>query len=636
MAYATATAKAYCNTGFSAANTPASPSVLQSAAGSVVDIGTINILPILGQAAGTIEVPAFAEIDTADYISISQNPAGTMAVRTSYWTIQGYSYVTVDTLSISIVLDAFLTIGGVTGITSISGIINRRTTKTDEYGVYDQSDPMLTPSEPLIFRAVADMPEQISGGYYTIILASFHLGKFGRLSAAQMGLTYGAAEQNVTCPNVPNLTNDAYTEIQCADRVYRLPAIAAFDGTNENVRTGISRARSIGVESGIIAQYLLPEILFEVTVGSDGLITAIKSGNDNTGVVNGPSCAPKLKFEYATVNNKRALYGDFNVMRLVSTSTGDQAEYDPATLRKTEAGVNLDYPEFEVFSDGRAHGKPYCYPRYFRGVRQQINNITSFITGMEWQAAPLAYDYASGAGMARMFFSQQTKVDSMNMGETMGTAAAQQLGRNIVGAITGAGTAGGYYAANQMAKPKGYEQLSMFDPPKTPMLTPSLITAASQIVGGYSSIMMGIGDSLRNFQVAANVYNRSRSLEEAKLLSSNYAVAPEIAFPPAESIRDFVGNRFRLYQITPTDNDLKRMDRILNMYGYKDVGSTLTLDDLSAGKYYSYVQASNIAMETSSMAAKWLKELVYEQFAAGIRIWKQKPDFALYDQNNRE
>ena len=308
MAYATANAKAYCNTGFSAANTPASPSVLQSAAGSTVDIGTINILPILGQAAGTIEVPAFAEIDTADYIAISQNPAGTMAVRTSYWTIQGYSYVTVDTLSISIVLDAFLTIGGITGITSISGIINRRTTKTDEYGVYDQSDPMLTPSEPLIFRAVADMPEQISGGYYTIILASFHLGKFGRLSAAQMGLTYGAAEQNVTCPNVPNLTNDAYTEIQCADRVYRLPAIAAFDGTNENVRTGISRARSIGVESGIIAQYLLPETLFEVTVGSDGLITAIKSGNDNTGVVNGPACAPKLKFEYATVNNKRALY----------------------------------------------------------------------------------------------------------------------------------------------------------------------------------------------------------------------------------------------------------------------------------------------------------------------------------------
>ena len=636
MAYATATAKAFCNTGFSAANTPASPSVLQSAAGSVVDIGTINILPILGQAAGTIEVPAFAEIDTADYIAISQNPAGTMAVRTSYWTIQGYSYVTVDTLSISIVLDAFFLFFCITGITSISGIINRRTTKTDEYGVYDQSDPMLTPSEPLIFRAVADMPEQISGGYYTIILASFHLGKFGRLSAAQMGLTYGAAEQNVTCPNVPNLTNDAYTEIQCADRVYRLPAIAAFDGTNENVRTGISRARSIGVESGIIAQYLLPETLFEVTVGSDGLITAIKSGNDNTGVVNGPACAPKLKFDYATVNNKRALYGDYNVMRLVSTSTGDQAEYDPATLRKTEAGVNLDYPEFEVFSDGRAHGKPYCYPRYFRGVRQQINNITSFITGMEWQAAPLAYDYASGAGMARMFFSQQTKVDSMNMGEQMGTAAAQQVGHNLIGGMLGGfnaglgGTGRWQYQKNPFEL-SGY-QVTGFKPGD---VAGAFLGVGSTVLNTTASTMMGIGDSLRNFQVASDVYNRSRSLEEAKLLAANYAVAPEIAFPPAESIRDFVGNRFRLYQITPTDNDLKRMDRILNMYGYKDVGSTLSLDDLSAGKYYSYVQASNIAMETSSMAAKWLKELVYEQFAAGIRIWKQKPDFTLYDQNNR-
>ena len=634
MAYATATAKAFCNTGFSAANTPASPSVLQSAAGSVVDIGTINILPILGQAAGTIEVPAFEAISECDYIAINQANFANIRNITTYWLVQGYSYVTADTLSISIVLDAFLTIGGVPGISKISGLVQRHTTKTDEYGAYDQADPMLTPAEPLIIRAKADMRPQT--GYYTIILASFHLGRFGSLDPAQMGLTYGPAEQNVTCPNIPPLTNDTFTEIQCASAVYKLPAIAAFDAANEDVRTGISRARSIGVESGIIAQYLLPQSLFSITKGSDGIISKIASGTNETGLSGGPDCQ-NMPYLYKTVNNKRVLYGDFNTVKIVSTATGEQTEYDPAHIKMGGAGTGgaHDYPIFKVFSDGRAHGKPYCYPLVYRGMTQEINNLSTFISGMEWQAAPLTYDYASGAGMSSMFFRQQTKIDSINMGEQMGTAAAQQLGRNIVGAITGGGTAGGYYAANQMAKPKGYEQLSMFDPPKPPMLTPSLITAASQIVGGYSSIMMGVGDSIRNFEVASDVYNRSRNLEEAKLLAANYAVAPEIAFPASESIRDFVGNMFRAYQITPSDSDLTRMDRILNMYGYQDVGAALSVADLSAGKYYSYVQAGNVEMTTAAPFAKWLKELVYQQFSAGVRIWKQKPDFALYDQNNR-
>ena len=634
MAYATANAKAFCNTGFSAANTPASPSVLQSAAGSVVDIGTINILPILGQAAGTIEVPAFEAISECDYIAINQANFANIRNITTYWLVQGYSYVTADTLSISIVLDAFLTIGGVPGISKISGLVQRHTTKTDEYGAYDQADPMLTPAEPLIIRAKADMKPQT--GYYTIILASFHLGRFGSLNPAQMGLTYGPEEQNVTCPNIPPLTNDTFTEIQCASAVYKLPAIAAFDAANEDVRTGISRARSIGVESGIIAQYLLPQSLFSITKGSDGIISKIASGTNETGLSGGPDCQ-NMPYLYKTVNNKRVLYGDYNTVKIVSTATGEQTEYDPAHIKMGGAGTGgaHDYPIFKVFSDGRAHGKPYCYPLVYRGMTQEINNLSTFISGMEWQAAPLTYDYASGAGMSSMFFRQQTKIDSINMGEQMGTAAAQQFGRNIVGAITGAGTAGGYYAANQMAKPKGYEQLSMFDPPKPPMLTPSLITAASQIVGGYSSIMMGGGDSIRSFEVASDVYNRSRNLEEAKLLAANYAVAPEIAFPASESIRDFVGNMFRAYQITPSDSDLTRMDRILNMYGYQDVGAALSVADLSAGKYYSYVQAGNVEMTTTAPFAKWLKELVYQQFSAGVRIWKQKPDFALYDQNNR-
>lgn len=635
MAYATATAKAFCNTGFSAANTPAYPSVLQEAAGSTVEIGTINILPILGQAAGTIEVPAFEAISECDYIAINQANFANIRNITTYWLVQGYSYVTADTLSISIVLDAFLTIGGVPGISNISGLVQRHTTKTDEYGAYDQSDPMLTPAEPLIIRAKADMTPQT--GYYTIILASFHLGRFGNLDPAQMGLTYGPTEQNVTCPNIPPLTNDTYTEIQCASAVYKLPAIAAFDATNEDVRTGISRARSIGVESGIIAQYLLPQSLFTVTNGEDGIISKIASGTNDTGLSGGPDCQ-NMPYIYKTVNNNRVLYGDYNTVKIVSTATGEQTEYDPAHIKMGGEGTGgaHDYPIFKVFSDGRAHGKPYCYPLVYRGIIQEINNLSTFISGMEWQAAPLTYDYSSGAGMSSMFFRQQTKIDSINMGEQMGTAAAQQLGHNVVGGLLG-GFSSGLQGSGRWQFQKNPFELSGYQVTgfKPGDVAGAFLGVGSTILNTTASTLMGIGDSIRNFEVATDVYNRSRNLEEAKLLASNYAVAPEIAFPASESIRDFVGNLFRAYQITPSDSDLSRMDRILNMYGYQDVGAALSIDDLSAGKYYSYVQAGSVEITTVVPFAKWLKELVYQQFSAGVRIWKQKPDFSLYDQNNR-
>ena len=637
MAYATANAKAFCNTGFSAANTPASPSVLQSAAGSTVDIGTINILPILGQAAGTIEVPAFEAISECDYIAINQANFANIRNITTYWLVQGYSYVTADTLSISIVLDAFLTIGGVPGISKISGLVQRHTTKTDEYGVYDQADPMLTPAEPLIIRAISDMPDQITAGYYTIILASFHLGRFGRLDPAQMGLTYGPEEQNVTCPNIPSLTNDTFTEIQCASAVYKLPAIAAFNAANDNVRTGIARARSIGIESGIIAQYLLPQSLFSIQTGEDGLITKISSGLTDSGITSGPNCQ-NMPFLYKDVNNKRVLYGAYNSVKIVSTATGEQTEYDPAHLRDNGEGTegSHDYPIFYIFSDGRAHGKPYCYPLFYRQTQQELNNLSTFISGMEWQAAPLSYDYASGSGFSSLFFRQQTKIDQLNMGETMGTAAAQQVGHNLVGGLLGGfnaglgGTGRWQYQKNPFEL-SGY-QVTGFKPGD---VAGAFLGVGSTVLNTTASTMMGIGDSLQNLQVAIDTYSRSRSLEEAKMLAQNYAVAPEIAFPASESIRDFVGNRFRAYQITPSDSDIERMDRILNMYGYKDVGAALSVADLSAGKYYSYVQAGNVEMTTVAPFAKWLKELVYQQFSAGVRIWKQKPDFALYDQNNR-
>ena len=87
--------------------------------------------------------------------------------------------------------------------------------------------------------------------------------------------------------------------------------------------------------------------------------------------------------------------------------------------------------------------------------------------------------------------------------------------------------------------------------------------------------------------------------------------------------------------VTPTDSDIERFDKILSQFGYLDASATLTTADLTAGKYFSYIEASNVQIQTSVGVDKTIKEMAEEQIASGIRIWKQRPDFSLYNSSNR-
>ena len=112
-------------------------------------------------------------------------------------------------------------------------------------------------------------------------------------------------------------------------------------------------------------------------------------------------------------------------------------------------------------------------------------------------------------------------------------------------------------------------------------------------------------------------------------------VAPELHFAPSESVRDFVGNGVIVGFCTPQDTDIARMDKILNMFGYLDAGTDLTLADLTAGKYYSYIEATDIAIQANVPVSKAIKESCEAMLSSGVRIWKQRPDFSLYSVSNR-
>ena len=610
MAYSTASVTAFCGTGFSMINTPANETVLTNSATSIVDLGVINCLSLIGKKSGVIRVKAFANIATGDYLRIifSDNPIA------SYWIVTNYEYLSGDTLSLSIVPDGFLTCGGTTGITSISGYVNRHTVTDDTYGKYNQSDDMLVPSQNLVFRSIDKFGEKSeSEEYYNIVLSTINLLELGAKDAEDMGLTYGniASGERVTVPQIPQIPVSWKTKVFYGNYEYEIPGAFCFDldgtatgsSTSYPIREGIARARALGVEGGIIAMYALPKSKFTctipqttITIGPisvtlQALITEIKPAQGAT-----LHHTTSINFNYATVNNKRALYGDYHTVQVASMASGEVAEYEIDDLYSPTAkntGVVID----EV-GDGRAHGKPYFFPHYFKDKVQAVDAMFSAIAGLEWQNVPIVFQYSSGEGIQRNRYFANTKIDATNMIETQANAWANQIVRSGV----------------DMAK------------------------SAPTIVGGLNAGLnagIAMGELYNQQMLDTNQFIRARELEKKDLMIKTRVVAPQISFPVSESVRDFVGNGVVVAFITPTDTDLARFDKILTMYGYKDAGSTLTLADLTAGRYFSYIEATGVQIQTSVGVDKTMKEMAEEQIASGIRIWKQRPDFSLYNSSNR-
>lgn len=610
MAYSTASVTAFCGTGFSMINTPANATVLSNSATAVVDLGIINCLSLIGKKSGVIRVHSFNQIATCDYVRIifSDNPIA------SYWLVTNYEYLSGDTLSLSLVLDGFLTCGGITGITSISGYVNRHTVTDDTYGKYNQSDDMLVPSQNLVFRSIDKFGENSeSEEYYNIVLSTINLLELGARDAEDMGLTYGdiASGEGVTVPQIPQIPDTWKTKVFYGNYEYEIPGAFCFDldgtatgsSTSYPIREGIARARSLGVEGGIIAIYALPKSKFKCTIPQKtitigpisvtlkALITEIKPAQDAT-----LQHTTSINFNYASVNNKRALYGDYHTVQVASMASGEVAEYEIDDLyspTSQNTGVVID----EV-GDGRAHGKPYFFPHYFKDKVQAVDAMFSAIAGLEWQNVPIVFQYSSGEGIQRNRYFANTKIDATNMIESQANAWANQIVRSGV----------------DMAK------------------------SAPTIVGGLNAGLnagIAMGELYNQQMLDTNQFIRARELEKKDLMIDTRVVAPQISFPVSESVRDFVGNGVVVAFITPTDTDINRFDRILTQFGYKDAGTTLNLSDLTAGRYFSYIEATGVQIQTSVGVDKTIKEMAEEQIASGIRIWKQRPDFSLYNSSNR-
>lgn len=587
----------YKNTGFNAINIPDSPDLLEGMTSQTLP--ALNILQDWGLSSVRVRVPSDFDISTVDYCKIGNE----------FYAVGAPQMLSSDVAELPLTYDAVTSAGGPSSITFLDGLTERHTVNDDTMFKYTQDDEYMAPRESLqlVFGGMKFKTTDAEG-YNVVANATIDLATLGTnsinntLSSKTYTDTDGA--NSVTVPEVPyppiNTGYLLYDSTGSSDtvRATNSPGTEAFNASQEYVKEGMATARALGIESGITAQVAYPANMVDIVedTASGGIASVRgKTLTESSG----------LPFSYATADNNRVLYGNFNKYGIIS-ATGAKGEYLPEQINDGN-----DSPYLKLRADPRADGKPYFRFSTYLSDSSDENFFNSCIEGRPWRNVPLVYTSASNSILDTANFtnSAQQASSAYNYQQAQSNLTSQrQMVTGIASAVSGLAGA----AANAA------------DPAKF------VSGIADTVMGGINTYYDMKSTEMQRAQ-AENQYDLQREKELQNFGWSQSVVVPTVMFPfNADVVRDFIGNGVFVYRYRYSDNDITRIDKILTMYGYKDT-VPLTSSLFTYRTNFDYVRANGVSI--GGDIANWKKALIAQQLNAGVRVWHVKPNPSYYTNN---
>lgn len=586
------------NTGFDKDNPPANPSLLTQF--NYVDIPAINALQMSRLTSVCIKATE-DQVQNADYCYISDG------TQFFYYAVLDYHMEKPDTCTLLIDMAYILSAGGISSNDwdIIDGITERHhiAKTSDLIFAYTEEDPLLVPSKPLdlVFKpCIANTP---SSNDKVIIEAAIDLPGLATNTPDAVAYTTSGGESCVV-PELPDLTDTSTatmnTDPSDITQVASIPAPATayYDYSNPNVKKGLARARSLGIESGaIISQYVLPANCGTVDLGSyvSGLIDKIE-GTMTTVVAMSDD---DYKYQYETVNNNRIFAGAFNKYGLIAVASGNSVEFNPEDIYM----VNDLSPNVVEITDPRPKGCPYFRFEYYK--HNKANFFLNCIKGLNWQNAPLLYTDKSGSEIDSVKFDTELSMMEANTrlqteamkGKMYSEAVNQSLNIAMKAGMTNVGDkrAGG-----------------------------GLVSQAAGMA--FDQVSGAINDyyTLKNMQDKL-FYDEAQRAQDYYI--SQRIVTPQIMFPRSEGLRDALGNGCYAYRYKLNALDVTKFDKLLTMFGYR-ITEPLTKSMLNVRSKFNYVKAGHVSVGGS--LPKWFREGIARELESGKRFWKVPVDTALY------
>lgn len=624
--------KLYNSSGFSKENIPESPQLLEQL--EYLEIQSLNILQDRFLSEVSLRVQ-YEDVKNCDYCQVGN----------TYYFITNILSTSKDICKIFLTLDSLTTAGGIVNLDFLDGITERHHTGTEEtFGKYTEDDPLLSCTEPLQITSYTEFIPDPKGNTY--VESTVDLKVMGQQTESK---TYtdpnSGLEVTVPCTvSVPHSTkyginkpSDGTTpKIEFPEISGRCTFFSSTNGIdggvieNEYIKSGIQRCRDLGIESSILNQYT-------VSVDYSGGINGSTENPDiisMDGTFKDSGITPDEGFNFIydeNVKNLRILYGLNNQYEILCPN-GNSGLYKPEDIYNEDEEETI-YPHIWIFSDVRPDGSPFFRFKYLNKSGVELGKncqtiLNGCIKGSQWNSVPLTFTQKSGNRLDLYNFNSELKEFNV-------AAAQQNIGNEI--ALFSSGF-------NMLTSPLtlglGGQQAEAVGMGPMPVNRASSknYTQSLNNLNEMTQTMGGIGGSIGNF--AQNVVNSQfiPYLQENSLHKmytnfgfSQHVTVPQVMFPfQSDTLRDILNNGFVTFRYRPSDNDLKRQDKLLTMYGYRHT-DIFKKEYLTNRTNFNYIKCFNLSILTN--IPQWLKEGCIAQLEGGVRVWHVLPDDSYYNNN---
>lgn len=667
----TATVTAYINTGFSGINVPDSPALLENNA-QRKQLSVINCLPLSGQVNVSIRVKDYPELHETDYIKMEFS-----GDNTTYWAkVDGYVYLSSDTVEISLTMDYWLTLGGIGNVSSISGMTKRVhiPKANDTLFAYTEPDEMINPAKPLKTVCDPDYDMSIINSHphsddVIVLLSTLDLYAIGRLYETTVDDNSNPVENAVVLYKDYTYLDPVTQQQVTEKKTITIPKLYTYEDVNYDnfVRTwGLSdttkynnfKANPNGVLKGWMPNpnsgnwYNGSEK--DLTVAGVGYFDAsdewVQKGVailHNCGVEDALLDQYIIPADYIDMNGRTGIsycgrlyihsshdnagliscglnyeYGN-HIVRNKKLFTGScnaytvyaKANSDMETFNPEviESGNNEQSPIFRMVADLRHNGGAMISPL---AVNKDFERwYMNFVKEMQFQSAPIKYEGASGKAIneGQTYMSMNTSLRNFEEKFPLDGNDYQEA-YNILGMKVSSASAIGTGLLNIAQGGFG--------------------TGVAGVVGGF----MDRGLSEQVYKDTVDMAERRKysfltAMQNEKIgmdLKNTY-VAPQIKFQQSQTLRELVGNGFIIFKYQMTDEDLERCDRLLTMYGYRHT-KVLEKSDLTNRPDFNYIEAGEVHITTNVAVPKWVREGAEDQLV-GVRLWHKMFDISSYEGN---
>ena len=491
--------------------------------------------------------------------------------------ITGMSMINDNVCGLQLLQDYVTTIG-ISNVTIISGQCKRRCVTDDTLFKNTIPESFTPQNETSIDFGNIIKPGSSTTSFKNIVLSTVDLEDVTKNAVKY--LAEGANEEFVLVPSLPPATDNTiyYMVIDGSTKPAKIPSTTAYNRDNKTVSMNISRIRSLGVESAIVASYSVPTDYIGGANEPSGRILSISGIEKNI--------TSSFSGKWGTYKNNKVYTGQFTKYILGSLVTGETQEFKPEEIMDSDGALT-----WQLNSDPMYNGYPTCKP-------SKYHNNSSFwlgvVKGAQWLNSPIAYNTQSGDVLS---------------GLTQAYGALANVPTKALLNVPGSGAS----------------MLPNIDLNTIASRNPLNLQGLNRVY----NLGMGLIGTVGNFDITKPLSSIMGGVDSVKSFVENHATdlashftPPDIKFSVIPNLQSYVGNYFYEYRTRLSVNDMERFDNYLTQFGYA-VDEPLTKACFTGRKHFNYVQATDVNINANCSLI--MRQGFLAQLASGIRVWHTLP-----------